>query len=52
MCQVEILGKEKLNGFIQKRWINGKVGFLNKKKQSQDTQEIKSEKKSQRIKLF
>ena len=36
MCQAEILGKEKLNGFIQKRLINGNVGFLNKEKQSQD----------------
>ena len=36
MCQVEILGKEKLNGFIQERLINRKVGFLNKEKQSQD----------------
>ena len=36
MCQVEILGGKKLNEFIQKRWINVKVGFLNKEKQSQD----------------
>ena len=28
MCQVEILGKEKLNEFIQERLINRKVGFL------------------------
>ena len=30
MCQVEILGKEKLNEFIQQRLINGKVEFLDK----------------------
>ena len=30
MYQVEILGKEKLNEFIQQRLMNGKVGFLNK----------------------
>ena len=36
MCQVEILGKEKLNEFIQERLINRKVGFLNKEKQSED----------------
>ena len=37
MCQVEILGKEKLNEFIQKRLINGKVGFLDTvKKNRQD----------------
>ena len=28
MCQVDILGKEILNEFFQKRLINGKVGFL------------------------
>ena len=28
MCQVEILGKELLKEFFQKRLINGKVGFL------------------------
>ena len=28
MCQVDILGKEKLNEFIQEPLINGKVGFL------------------------
>ena len=28
MCQVENLGKGKLNEFIQERFINGKVGFL------------------------
>ena len=28
MCQVEILGKEKLNEFLQERLINGKCGFL------------------------
>ena len=36
MCQVEILGKEKLNEFIQECLINGKVGFFNKVKQSRD----------------
>ena len=37
MCQVEILAKEKKkNEFIQQHLINGKVGFLNKEKQSQD----------------
>ena len=30
MCQVEILGNEKLNEFIQQRLINGKVEFLDK----------------------
>ena len=30
MCQVEILGKEKLNKFIQQRLINEKVEFLDK----------------------
>ena len=28
MCQAEILGKEKLNEFIQEGLINGKVRFL------------------------
>ena len=28
MSQVDILGKEKLNGFFQERLINEKVGFL------------------------
>ena len=28
MCQVEILGIEKLNEFIQERLIDGKVGFF------------------------
>ena len=32
MCQVEILAKEKKKN----EFINGKVGFLNKEKQSQD----------------
>ena len=36
MCQVEILGKEKLNEFFQEYLITGKVGFFNKVKQSQD----------------
>ena len=36
MCKAEILGKEKLNEFIQECLINGKVGFFNKVKQSQD----------------
>ena len=37
MFPVKILGKEKLNKFIQDSLINGKVQFLNaKKKQSQD----------------
>ena len=30
MCQVEILGNEKLNKFIQQRLINEKVEFLDK----------------------
>ena len=41
MCQVEILGKEKLNEFIQERLIDGKVEFFNPIK-----------KNSQKIKLF
>ena len=38
MCQIETLGKEKLNEFINERLIKGKVGFFwsNKEKQSQD----------------
>ena len=36
MCQAEILGKEKLNEFIQECLINGKVGFFKKVKQSKD----------------
>ena len=31
MCHVEILGKEKLNEFIQERLINKKLDFLIKK---------------------
>ena len=32
MCQVKILGKEKLNEFIQEHLRNGKVGFPYKEK--------------------
>ena len=28
MCQIETLGKEKLNEFINERLIKGKVGFF------------------------
>ena len=28
MCKVEILGKEKLDEFVQERFIDGKVGSL------------------------
>ena len=28
MCQIETLGKEKLNKFINERLIKGKVGFF------------------------
>ena len=34
ICQVEILGKEKLNKFFQEYLIDGKVEFFNKVKQS------------------
>ena len=44
--QVEILGKEKLNEFIQERLINGKLGFLDTIKKNNVKTGIKSEKKS------
>ena len=46
MCQVEILGKEKLNEFIQERLTDGKVGFFNPIKKNNLKTEIKSGKKS------
>ena len=46
MCQVEILGKEKLNEFIQESLIDGKVGFFNPIKKSNLKTGIKSGKKS------
>ena len=51
MCQVEILGKEKLNKFIQERLIDGKVGFFNPIKKKISRMELNQE-KSQKIKLF
>ena len=46
MCQVELLGKEKLNEFIQERLIDGKVGFFNPIKKKNLKNGIKSGKKS------
>ena len=34
MCLVEIIGKEKMNEFIQERLINGKIGFFDPIKKS------------------
>ena len=46
MGQVEILGKEKLNEFIQGRLINWQAGFLNTIKKNIPKTGIKLEKKS------
>ena len=46
MCQVEILGKEKLNEFIQDRLIKGKLGFFYRIRKSNFKAGFKSEKKS------
>ena len=46
MCQIEILGIEKLNGLFQKRLIDGKVGFLDTIKKNNVKTGINSEKKS------
>ena len=51
MRQVEILGKEKINEFIQEPLINEKVEFLDTIKKSNLKTGIKSE-KSQKMKLF
>ena len=46
MCQIEILGIEKLNGLFQKRLIDGKVGFLDTIKKNNVKTGINLEKKS------
>ena len=49
MFPVKILGKEKLNKFIQDSLINGKVRFLDAiKKQSQDCNKIKKKVKKKK----
>ena len=45
MWQVEILGKEQLNGFFQGRLINRKVGFLDAIEKNNLKTGIKSKKK-------
>ena len=51
MGQVEILGKEKLNEFIQGRLINWQAGFLNTIRKNILKSGIKLE-KSQKLKLL
>ena len=52
MYQVEMLGKEKLNGFFQERLIYKEVGLLATIKKNNLKTGIKSEKNSQKLKLF
>ena len=52
MWQVEIFGKEQMNGFFQGRLINRKVGFLDTIEKNNLQTGIKSKKKKKRQKVI